>query len=434
MKKIERVLYRLVLPAVGVCAAVLGVVSTQSTQSLNASQIPIVIGHRGASGARPEHTLEAYQLAIDQGADFIEPDLVPTKDGVLIARHENLINGTTDVSSRPEFANRATTKFIDGVRQTGWFTEDFTLAEIKTLRAIERIPAVRPQNTAFNGQFQIPTLAEVIALVKRAEAQTGRKIGIYPETKHPTYFAEEGIRLDGRRINTSLGRLLIRTLVENNFTDPSRVFIQSFEFANLIELQNQIMPRAGVDLPLVQLYGDVTDAFLQPDDNFSRPYDMIYNAARGRNLFRIYGTLNLVVRGGIQPTTGYGDLISRPVLTWVRRNYAEGIGPWKNSFLLRTPINPPVDGNGDGRAEITSRLTGEVAPFLGFARRLGFQIHPYTLRSEEPFLTLDASGRPQTITDEIVQLLNLGVSGFFIDQPNDGVAGRAVFLQSQQGR
>src|SRR5688500_4359191 len=141
----------------------------------------IVIAHRGASGYRPEHTLEAYRLAIRQGADFIEPDLVATRDGVLIARHENEISGTTDVAAHPEFASRRTTKIVDGVAMTGWFTEDFTLAEIRTLRAKERIPAIRPDNTRFDGLYTIPTFAEVVQLAK-SESRGGRRIGVYPET------------------------------------------------------------------------------------------------------------------------------------------------------------------------------------------------------------------------------------------------------------
>jgi len=147
------------------------------------TKAPLVIAHRGASGYRPEHTLAAYELAIDQGADVIEPDLVPTKDGVLVARHENAIGDTTDVADHPEFADRKRTKTIDGEAITSWFTEDFTLAELKTLRAKERLPLLRPDNTKYDGQFEIPTLAEIIALAKR------RGVGIYPETKHPTYFA-----------------------------------------------------------------------------------------------------------------------------------------------------------------------------------------------------------------------------------------------------
>ena len=157
---------------------------------------PLVIAHRGASGLRPEHTLASYDLAIAQGADVIEPDLVPTSDGVLVARHENEIGGTTDVAAHPAFAGRHTTKVIDGERVTGWFTEDFTLAELKTLRARERLPELRPANAAFDGRFEVPTLAEIIALAKRRSAELGQTIAIYPETKHPTYFASIGLGTD----------------------------------------------------------------------------------------------------------------------------------------------------------------------------------------------------------------------------------------------
>jgi glycerophosphoryl diester phosphodiesterase len=141
---------------------------------------PIIIAHRGASGLRPEHTLAAYQLAIDQGADFIEPDLVLTKDGHLICRHENEISGTTDVALKPEFADRKKVHIIDGERYEGWFTEDFTLAEIKTLRCKERLPQLRPGNMAYDGQFEVPTFEEVLELAKQQSAKTGRNIGVYP--------------------------------------------------------------------------------------------------------------------------------------------------------------------------------------------------------------------------------------------------------------
>lgn len=190
---------------------------------------PIVIAHRGASGERPEHTLAAYDRAIEVGADFIEPDLVPTKDGVLVARHENEIGSTTDVADHPEFADRRTTKKIDGQSQTGWFTEDFTLAELKTLRAKERLPDLRPQNVRYDGKFEIPTLAEVIDLAKRRSKETGRTIGIYPETKHPTYFASIGKPLEA----TLVARL--REAGWDRADAP--VFIQSFEVDNLKALK-----------------------------------------------------------------------------------------------------------------------------------------------------------------------------------------------------
>ncbi|MDK8184815.1 MULTISPECIES: glycerophosphodiester phosphodiesterase [Sphingomonas] len=188
---------------------------------------PIVIAHRGASGERPEHTLAAYDLAIREGADVIEPDLVPTRDGYLVARHENEISGTTDVAAHPEFADRKTTKTIDGQQETGWFTEDFTLAELKTLRARERLPQLR--STAYDGQFQIPTLDEIITLAKQRSKETGRTIAIYPETKHPTYFASIGKGTDAP---------LVAALDKAGWkTADAPVFIQSFEVNNLKHLK-----------------------------------------------------------------------------------------------------------------------------------------------------------------------------------------------------
>ena len=199
----------------------------------------IVIAHRGASGLRPEHTLLSYSLAIEQGADFIEPDLVPTKDGVLVARHENNIAETTDVADHPEFASRKTTKTIDGENQTGWFTEDFTLAELRTLHAKERLPQLRPANTAYNGQAQIPTFDEIIALAKRATKETGRTIGIYPETKHPTYFRGIGLPIEPR--------LIAQLKVAGWDRADAPVFIQSFEVDNLKALHKI------THVPLIQL-------------------------------------------------------------------------------------------------------------------------------------------------------------------------------------
>lgn len=200
---------------------------------------PIIIAHRGASADRPEHTLAAYRLAIEQGADFIEPDLVPTRDGHLVARHENEISGTTDVAQHPAFAARRTQKIIDGQTVTGWFTEDFTLAELKALRARERLPMLRPSNTAHDGKEDIPTLEEIIQLVKTEERRTGRRIGLYPETKHPAYFESLGL-------DTS--RKLINILIVNGYkTAQDPVFIQSFEINNL-KLIRKLTP-----LRLIQL-------------------------------------------------------------------------------------------------------------------------------------------------------------------------------------
>lgn len=200
---------------------------------------PIIIAHRGASGERPEHTIASYTLAIEQGADFIEPDLVLTKDGVLVARHENEISETTNVADHPEFANRKATKEIDGTPITGWFTEDFTLAELKTLRAKERLPQLREANTAYDGQFDVPTFEEILELVKAKEAETGRRIGIYPETKHPSYFASIGLPHEAP---------LLALLARYGYRGKDApIFIQSFEVGNLIALNKK------TDVRLIQL-------------------------------------------------------------------------------------------------------------------------------------------------------------------------------------
>jgi glycerophosphoryl diester phosphodiesterase len=209
------------------------------TLSGTAMAEPLIIAHRGDSGERPEHTLAGYERAIDQGADFIEPDLALTKDGVLVVRHENEISGTTDVADHPEFADRKATKKIDGTEITGWFTEDFTLAELRTLRARERLAQVRTANRRFDGLYQIPTFEEVIKLAQAKEAETGRRIGLYPETKHPTYFASIGLPHEAA---------LLAMLEKYGYTaadDP--VFIQSFEVGNLKLL------RGKTRLRLIQL-------------------------------------------------------------------------------------------------------------------------------------------------------------------------------------
>lgn len=235
----------------------------------------ILIAHRGASGERPEHTLASYERAIDQGADFIEPDLVLTKDGVLVARHENEIGGTTDVADHPEFADRKASKTIDGIAMVGWFTEDFTLAELRTLRARERLPDLRPTNKRFNDLYLIPTFEEIVKLVRAKEAETGRRIGLYPETKHPSYFAGLGLPHQAALLD-----LLSRYGYQGE-ADP--VFIQSFEVGNLKAL------RAASRLRLIQLV-----------DSDGGPVDM--------------------------PGTTYADMLTVRGLADIA-TYADGIGP-----------------------------------------------------------------------------------------------------------
>lgn len=220
-------------------SVVLMVAVTPMLPAIGEEVRPLVIAHRGASGYRPEHTLAAYELAIEQGADYIEPDLVFTKDGVLVARHENEIGGTTDVAAHPRFADRRRTREIDGERITGWFTEDFTLEELRGLRARERLPELRPGSAAHDGRYAIPTLEEILVLLDQVEAKVGRRIGLIPETKHPAYFASLGY---------DFAKPLLEALEAHGRGGPdARVWIQSFEAGNLEVLHSLTA------LPLVQL-------------------------------------------------------------------------------------------------------------------------------------------------------------------------------------
>jgi glycerophosphoryl diester phosphodiesterase len=327
-------------------------------------RLPLVIGHRGASGYRPEHTLASYRLAIELGADYIEPDLVSTSDHVLVARHENDITGTTDVASHPEFAARKTTKTIDGVAHTGWFTEDFTLAELRTLRAVERLPDVRPANTAFNGLYQVPTFQEVVDLAKRAG------VGIYPETKHPTYF--DSIKL-------SLEEPLLAALRANGLDSrKAKVFIQSFETSNLKELNGKTR------VPLVQLIDEV-----------GAPYDLV---AAG------------------DPRT-YADLVTPAGLAAIA-TYADGIGPSKNLIVPRDTAGNLLD----------------PTSLVRDAHRAGLVVHPWTFRRENTFLPLDfRQGNPASpeylrapgdLPAELRLFFRLGVDGVFSDNPDVAVATR----------
>lgn len=340
----------------------------------------LVIAHRGACGYRPEHTLAAYALAIEQGADFIEPDLVPTREGVLIARHENELSDSTDVADRPAFADRRCVKRVDGVERAGWFSEDFSLDEVKTLRTRERLPQLRPDNVAYDGLFEIPTFLEILALLRAAEHK-GRRVGVYPETKHPTFFAHEGRHQDGRPIAQSLPRAVVAELCAADFTGADRVFLQSFEIESLLELRRTWMPAAGVDFPLVQLIGN---------PRRGRPQDLAWHLAQGHDLDTIYGELAACWTDGLGDQTCYGRLLQPAALRWLRGQGIATLGP---NFEALLPDGPD----------------GAVTALLADARAAGLALHPYTLRAE---LGGEAYGR---------RLLELGVEGFFIDQPDLGV-------------
>jgi len=333
---------------------------------------PIVIAHRGASGYAPEHTLAAYFIAIEQGTDYIEPDLVMTRDGVMVARHENEISGTTDVADRGQFADRRTTKVVDGASVTGWFTEDFSLEELKTLRARERIPELRPGNTRLDGRLEIPTLEEILALARGVEERrrvrarelglaAPEPIGVYPETKHPSYFAGLGLAMEER---------LVAALERYGYRGADgRAFLQSFETGNLKVL------RGLTRLPLVQLI-----------EAAGAPYDL--------------------VQSGDART--YADLVTPTGLEEIA-TYAACIGPAKSMII-------PRDAHGK-----LARPTSLVAD----AHAAGVGVHPWTFRAEKAFLPAGVD-----LEGELREFLDIGIDGFFTDQADVGVQARDAYVKS----
>ena len=350
---------------------------------------PLVIGHRGASGYLPEHTLESYKRAIELGADFIEPDLVATKDGVLIARHEPNITGTTDVSTRAEFAGRKTKKMVDGVQEEGWFASDFTLAEIKTLRAIQPM-ADRDQSN--NGKFQIPTLDEVLDLAKSEGTKAGRTVGVYPETKHPTYHVNLGLQLEDR---------LLATLGKYGYTTKtSPVIVQSFEVSNLKYL------RTKTQIRLVQLV-DADDVKADGSMSLVAPYDKPYD-------FAVAGD-----------SRTFASLLTPAGLKEVK-TYADGIGPWKPYLIPSKQVDANNDGkaddlNGDGAIDDRDRVMMAPTNVVKDAHAAGLMVHPYTFRNEAKRLASTFKGDPKA---EYKLFFELGVDGVFSDFPDTAKAAR----------
>jgi glycerophosphoryl diester phosphodiesterase len=341
--------------------------------SLSAAEQPIaakvlVIGHRGASALRPEHTLASYGKAIADGADFIEPDLVMTKDGVPVARHENEISGTTDVASHPEFAARKTTKRVDGVAITGWFTEDFTLDELKTLRARERLPQLR--STRYDGEFQIPTLDEIIDFVAAESAVVGHPVGIIPEIKHGTYFQKLGLPMEDK---------VLAILAAHTYTQTAPVEIQSFEIANLRYLRGKLGGKGAANkhpnIRLLQLLGDANE----------QTYDEV--VAGGKLTF-----------ADMMTPAGLRDIAT----------YADAIGP-----NIRAIIPLAADGT-----------LGQPTALVHDAHAAGLELHPYTFRPENFFQAKNfwQGSDPKTFNAggsiaEIRAYLDAGIDAFFTDDP-----------------
>jgi glycerophosphoryl diester phosphodiesterase len=357
---------------------------------------PLVAAHRGASGYLPEETIEAYVKAIELGADFIELDLVSTKDGVLIARHDPNLAISTDVAQHPEFAARKRTEKVDGEEQTGWFSNDFTIAEIKTLGAIST-DAQRPQE--FNGRFKVPTFDEVIELAQRKSRETGRTIGIYPETKNPSYFRLLGLPLEDKML-AALDRA-----GWNSRSAP--VLLQSFEPGSL-----KYMRSKGSTLRMVQLIdGDSVDlktgavTFGVPSD---RPYDWTL-AGDKRNF----------------------DVMVTPAGLAEIKTYADGIGPWKRYIVsVRGTIGADgkvVDRNGDGKINDADATTLEPTTLIADAHRAGLFVHAFTFRNEDRRLAATYGGDPKR---EYLQYYALGLDGLFTDFTDTALAARAEYLRS----
>lgn len=385
------------IKSVALATAMLAILGVQPPASADSkaehhhtmSNGPIVIGHRGASGYRPEHTLESYTLAIELGAEFIEPDLVLTKDDHIIARHEPMIGATTDVASHVEFADRKTVRMVDGVEYNDWFVSDFTLAEIKTLHAVQ---ARAGRDTQYDGLFEIPTLDEIIALAKAKSKQTGRTIGIYPEIKHSTYHAT--LKNSHNRLmfgEHHFENKLLNTLhkaYSNSACAP--VFIQSFEVANLQYLSHK------TNIPLVQLI-DADDVNADGSLSLVPPYKQPYD---------------FVVKGDVRT---FADLVTEEGLDFVA-SYADAIGPWK-PYLLKT-VADNVDRNGDGNITINDRRVEGSTGVIEMAHEKGLMVHTWTFRN-------DASGYgfadPRA---EMTYYFDLGVDGLFTDFADTGVEAR----------
>lgn len=360
---------------------------------------PVVVAHRGASGYLPEHTLEAYTLAIDLGADVVEPDLIATKDGVLIARHDPNLDYSTNVASRPEFAARKKTTQVDGETQTGWFASDFTLAEIKTLGAIT---TDAERSTVYNGAFKVVTFQEIIDLVKAKSAAKGRTIAIYPETKNPTYHRALGLPLE----DTLIAQLVAAGW--NSKTAP--VYVQSFEPSSLKTLRSK-----GLNTRLIQLI-DADDVDLKTGAlTFAAPYDRPYDWFKAGDT-RLFSAM-------VTPA-GLAEI----------KTYADGIGPWKPYIV---PVKGTLDAtgavkdlNGDGKVNWADATTQTPTTLIADAHKAGLFVHAYTFRNEQRRLAYDYRG---DLKAEYLQFYRLGLDGLFSDFADTAIAARRDYL-TEMGR
>lgn len=384
-----------------IAAAVLATLAVPATSALAAQpvrpptlkgQAPLVIAHRGASGYMPDHTLEGYARAAAMGADYIEPDLVSTKDGVLIARHEPNLKDTTDVAQHPEFADRKRTVKVDGHDEEGWFASDFTLAEIKTLRAVQ---PRSDRSKEFDGRFQIPTFEEILQLREKLSRDLGRPIGVYPETKHPTWHQSLGLPLEAKLV------ALLDKYRLNRRDAP--VIIQSFETANLKALSKMTPVKKVFLLDADDVRPDGTIAPVQP-------YDFVVSGDKRT----------------------FNDMVKPEALKEIRR-FADGIGPWKPFIVSYQAMVDPktgkaMDVNGDSVVDQRDMTLMEPTTLVRDAHRAGLFVHPFTFRNEAKLLAANFGGDP---AEEYRLFFRLGVDGVFSDYTDTAVAARAAVLQGR---
>lgn len=345
----------------------------------------LVVAHRGASGYAPEHSQQAYEIALSQRADVLELDLVVSKDQQLLIRHENELSLSTNIAERPEFASRKTSKIVDGLRVFGWFAEDFTLAELRSLRLRETKAKERPHNTRLNDRWPLWSLQDFLNW-NELQWQQGRRFAVYMELKHPTYF-----RYQAENFSADTAELLRRQLQEQPLPPGQTLFLESFEAA---PLQRWHAWRAQFKFPihLVQLLGDVSGGGTLPSDNFAYAWDQVYQVQQQS-------------AGKKFPT--YADMVTPAGLRMVA-SYADAVGPWRDNLY-------PFAG-------------GPIAPWLQQAKMLGLKIHPYTYRAEDVFRQVTPAGKRQTLCEELTWLFQqTWLDGVFTDQPD-------IALQARSGQ
>lgn len=383
----------------GVAASALPSITTQSQSTTQPAGLhstcpsPRVIAHRGASGYAPEHSQTAYQLAVTQGADIIELDLVVSQDQQLLIRHENELSQSTDVAERPEFAPRKRRKWVDGMPVTGWFSEDFQLAELQTLKLRESKPAQRPANKAQNDRDRLWSLSQFLTW-QQQQWQQGRRFDLYVELKHPTYFLHEAP--DGFQADPA--QLLLEALQRQPLPAGQALYIESFE-ATPLQRWHHWKHKIPNPVYLVQLIGDTSLNSVLPDDNFGYPWDWVYQAKQAQPQL------------DEQAYPRYAQMVTAEGLAQVAR-YADAIGPWRENLY--------------------AYAKAPLASWFQHAKQLGLKVHPYTYRLETDFLQQQPNGQHIPLVDELAWLFQQQVDGVFTDQPDVAIAVRQQCQTTQR--